>query len=774
MFEPYSYYENNEQYLIEYYHISQGRCDISNIKLDVTDLPLGSSQNPGYETWEIKPGDKLPRQLEGSEYKVAIGDVELKAPNELTAVSDGWSDWYTATKAGDNVTEVSITLSADQGLVNERGSLPTSMSVGISVELEYLGRWGAGKRTKLTDHKYTYTKTVTGDGKNPVLKKLKVGNNLVSGGYRIRVKRTDVKDTRNNVKHGIVLSEISSRSGVKDVLENIRTSSYVQNRELKAPNEIKKGDKSKGWTEYINVGPSDKNITEIQIDVGAPQGLFKYVGRTSQPLSAAFEIDIEYQGRWQGDTWIANPNKNGRRNVIYDQSFVIEDKKEQPKSSTPQGGFLYVTMPTLVEKPGKDTDEGRKSLRRTFSIPVSSGVYKIAIRRKDTKILTAGAQHQLLWMGLKCKLEESVPFRSDATYLVRRTKATATSQGSRGRLNLVAHRYLPTYDKMTKKWLVERKTSCIADIASYILRQWLPEDDIDLHGLYTLAGTWETRKDEVNVVFDTSTTVWEALTDVLAVGRTVPIRLWDKVTFVRDEAKMIPQSMFTLSDIEVGSVNISHALPTVESSDGVKIRFMNKDKGYVDDVVEWAEAGSPKKRLMEIKMTLITSKSQALREAKYRAREQLYRRKTITFVTPTPGQTLLYGTVHKIQYPLLNTCICQGRVVDYDGSMKQLTLSDALTFEAGKQYAITLKRRDRTLETVKITTDIGVEHQITLEKGLTFSPVTEISGEGNATTYVVKELTAEEKIMTVTGVAPVGQGKVKITGIFDDPRVHAD
>ena len=52
--------------------------------------------------------------------------------------------------------------------------------------------------------------------------------------------------------------------------------------------------------------------------------------------------------------------------------------------------------------------------------------------------------------------------------------------------------------------------------------------------------------------------------------------------------------------------------------------------------------------------------------------------------------------------------------------------------------------------------------------------ITEKSGTGNASTYVVNEASKVEQKFVITKVEPQGKDKVKITGIFDDVRVHAD
>ena len=90
-------------------------------------------------------------------------------------------------------------------------------------------------------------------------------------------------------------------------------------------------------------------------------------------------------------------------------------------------------------------------------------------------------------------------------------------------------------------------------------------------------------------------------------------------------------------------------------ADSIKVLFPNEDKGYTQDSVEWSEPNSPKKRVVDIRLPFITNKNQALREAKFRTREQFYRRKRVSFVIATPPRQLSYGTKHLLQYPLVSS-----------------------------------------------------------------------------------------------------------------------
>ena len=167
----------------------------------------------------------------------------------------------------------------------------------------------------------------------------------------------------------------------------------------------------------------------------------------------------------------------------------------------------------------------------------------------------------------------------------------------------------------------------IADAAAYILRKYLDSANIDLATLAKLNIEWKKNKDTVNGVFDTSTNAWEALKKVLACGRTQPVRLWDMVTFVRDAPDTTPQLMFDMNSIEQNSLKISHRLTSGETADGVRIFYLDAKDDYEENSVTYWVSNSPRKRIVDIRLPFVTDADQARREAKYKARENMYRRK---------------------------------------------------------------------------------------------------------------------------------------------------
>ena len=311
----------------------------------------------------------------------------------------------------------------------------------------------------------------------------------------------------------------------------------------------------------------------------------------------------------------------------------------------------------------------------------------------------------------------------------------------------------------------------------------LSEDELDLQQLYALDKIWKKRGDKVNAIFDTTTTGWDAITKLLATGRTTPLRLWNTLTFIRDQNRDIPISLFSLANIEQGSFDVAYTLSSGEMADGIKVLFPDEDKDYTQDSVEWAEPNSPKKRVIDIHLPFITNKYQALREAKFRAREQFYRRKKVSFVIATPPRQLSYGTKHLLQYPLVSSEGGVGSIVEYNKVTGVAKISTPVEFIAGEIYRIRINQKDGTLsdeltivpailngaDNVDITDD-----EIQIVGNPVLNLIAEADLNGNASSYAIYKQAHEIKEITITELKPAGTGKVKITAIFDDDRVHVD
>ena len=520
---------------------------------------------------------------------------------------------------------------------------------------------------------------------------------------------------------------------IKHIVENTQ-------RELFALNEKGK----LRLTKYYGVGTHTASVPhDIEIDLVAPNGLANSAGSSLQ-----VKIRIHYySGSFQSAAFNGGVGNYGH-------------------------SIKYTRHYTELTIKG----DGRNAVRVTVKMKIIGNTPAgIRLERIDNKDTHAAAAHAIYLVAIR-KVMGLLPSGNTGEVILLRTKATEVSQGARGKFSVIAHNRLPPFDKPNNTPIL---SNSIADAAAYILRKYLPDANIDLATLAKLDIEWKKRGDTVNGVFDTSTNAWEALKKVLACGRTQPVRLWDSVSFVRDAEDITPQLMFDMNSIEQNSLKISHRLTGGETANGVRIFFLDAKDDYEENSVTYWEPNSPKDRIVDIRMPFVTDKAQAEREAKYKARENMYRRKTVTFIVPTPPLPLLVGSAHILRHPLVAAVNAQGFVVrcfkNADG-VSVLELSAPVDWQAGKSYAIRLTDTKGIVSgSIAITEDPDYDTYVRLSQPLGFDIRGQRGGNGTPSAFVVNETTIQNDIVRISTVKPLQGGKkVEITAFFDDYRVHAD
>ena len=154
-------------------------------------------------------------------------------------------------------------------------------------------------------------------------------------------------------------------------------------------------------------------------------------------------------------------------------------------------------------------------------------------------------------------------------------------------INCIVTRKLPVWEPSTG-WSAPVPNRSIAwAFADACRAQYgakLVDGRIDLNALYALDQTWSARGDEFNGIFDSSMTVWEALTRISRCGRAVPVLQGGVVRLYRDAAQTLPVAMFGPRNIVKGSFKIQYVMPGEETADAVTVTFFNSRTWKPDEV----------------------------------------------------------------------------------------------------------------------------------------------------------------------------------------------
>lgn len=165
-------------------------------------------------------------------------------------------------------------------------------------------------------------------------------------------------------------------------------------------------------------------------------------------------------------------------------------------------------------------------IRLSYFYTVAVGRYEVRAVRLDAKDTSARAAHAVYWESLKGYMDEPETF-GDMTLLAIKMRATNNlSSNSSRKINAIITRKVRTWNSVSG-WSEQVKSRSIAWAIADILQApyggKLPDERIYLAELERLDKVWNKRGDYFDGVFDSATTIWDAVSKVARCGRAIPI-----------------------------------------------------------------------------------------------------------------------------------------------------------------------------------------------------------------------------------------------------------
>ncbi|MBV5297976.1 MAG: phage tail protein [Rhodoferax sp.] len=414
--------------------------------------------------------------------------------------------------------------------------------------------------------------------------------------------------------------------------------------------------------------------------------------------------------------------------------------------------------------------------RLTYKYTVAPGRYEVRVQRLDNRDTSNRAGHEIRWTQAKGYLcGASLP--DDLTYLALRMRATDNlSQRSSRLVNCLVTRMLPVWSAEMAEvggagWSALQPTRSIAwafaDAAKAAYGAGLPDAQMDLAALARLDAVWAARGDTFNGVFDQNLTVWDALGQIARVGRAVPFLQGGIVRIVRDEPRAVPVALFSTRNIVRNSLKIQYVMPGDATADAVTVEYFNP-KSWKPDEVTVALAGSKETKPARLKLFGCTDKLQAMREGKYIAAANRYRRRIVTFRTELEGLIPTYGDLVAISHdmPQWGT---SGEVLAWDAVANTVLCSEALPWRAGAPHYLVFRLRGgATSEPIAVTQGSSPRHAV-----LALAPAHELqtgsAQERSHFAFGVGQTWAQ--LARVMSVRPRAE-QIELTCVTEHPLVH--
>lgn len=520
---------------------------------------------------------------------------------------------------------------------------------------------------------------------------------------------------------------------------------WLTNTDL-ADVELPDADEGSDWEGPYATG-AGALVDRIEVDFAAPRGLWAFNTGSGGLDGAGKTVDYDIRAQLIDDLGIPTGDPD-----------TWEDLGSFSKSGTKQDALRWSEAIVLPE----------------------AGRWQIECRRTDTKDTSINAGHELHLIGLRARLIVRRTF-ADMTCIALKMKATGDLNSAQSRaFNLVVTRKLPTWDgvsAMTDDAPVATTNPCdaFAHIARSSNGARLTDDQIDLEGLYALYDSFDEQGWQFNFVFDQAVTLNEALSRV---GRAVvaqQVTQGGKLRLVRDVAVTAPVAMFGPRNVAPGSLDIQYAMPDSTAADAVV-------GSYIDDRI-WKPADitaafddSAQERPARVTLHGVTVRSQAWANVWWLARQNRYRRRTVSFSAPMEGLAVLFGDGVSFSHdvPKWGQTL---EVIDLDDSDPEapiLTLADPPDFSAGgTHYAAVRDGTARLAGPFVATAASGQPDQLVLTvPDPDDLPEILIGGDRERTWLQFGPGEAYAKPLKVMRVTPRDETTAAIVACDDDPRMY--
>jgi hypothetical protein len=510
---------------------------------------------------------------------------------------------------------------------------------------------------------------------------------------------------------------------------DVVTAAEVAGQELMAPNLVQSGDD--GYIGPFTANPVDSSAGTLGIDVIMPRGL--YYANDSGSLDSR-------SVQWQ-----------------------VEARAIDADGEALAGWSMLATE--------SHSAASNTAIRLSFRYAVNPGRYEVRLKRLDTKDTAERAGHEIRWGALRSYLTGQPDFGAVTLLAVKMRATDNLSQRSSRMINVIATRKLPVWSE-ADGWSQPVATRSIAwafaDACKAEYGAKLADSRIDLKTLAALDTVWQGRDDFFDAVFDTSMTVWEALTRIARCGRAVPIQQGGIVRIIRDAPQTMPVAMFGPRNIVKGSFKIKYVMPGDDTADAVTVEYFSSQTWKPDETTAKlpdSQGDNPAK----VNLFGCTAKDHAQREGLYIAANNRYRRRLVTFRTELEGMIPTYGDLVAITHDMPRWGQ-GGEVIDHQGDV--LALSEPLVWTEGASHYLALRRRDGSLAgPFRVEPVADAPTMVLLAEPLTVTPYTGGSEERTYFSFGPGHAWAQSaRVLTIRPRAE----QVEITAVAEDSRVHVN
>ena len=318
---------------------------------------------------------------------------------------------------------------------------------------------------------------------------------------------------------------------------------------------------------------------------------------------------------------------------------ILFEYREIDDAGSPLGSWTTLSNPTI-------NLNTRTIQRFTYEKAVTAGRYEVRASRTSNNPTDNRNQYigNAEWFQLRAILPSTKDY-GDVTLVAMRAKATNNlNEQSKNRYSLTATRKLPIWNGSSFDAAAATRNPVWAfvDVLRATYGGNLPNENIDLAGLLTLATAYDTDGITFDWVFDKQVTIWKALKTIATAARAAPTINLTEFSMVRDEVRNTPVMAFSPDSMIAGSLKWDTELQKSNDYDGILIEYEDEDT-YQQETVECLFGSDTGTNLQTVRLAGVKDRDRAFREGKYIRAKQVLQREVVQFQTGLEGMIPSFG-----------------------------------------------------------------------------------------------------------------------------------
>jgi predicted phage tail protein len=293
----------------------------------------------------------------------------------------------------------------------------------------------------------------------------------------------------------------------------------------------------------------------------------------------------------------------------------------------------------------------RTPSRHTLGYVVPDGRYKVCVTRQTSISTSTTLVNDAEWYALKSEITTSGQAYGEVTLIAVLMRASdGMASSAQNQISVKCRRILPTVlsDLQTTQATKNPSDAFYDVVTNPVYGANRPAAEADLDHLKTLATGWAS-KSGWNGVFDSRTTVWEALSAIGFPYHAFPATDGAVISMVEDVARTVPRFAFTEDNIADKSLTISYQFDNAEAIDGIEVLYRSPDDFSEQYALYPANSVFPE-QVTAIGLTDETE-AEALSQRLWKQRQ--LRRQFCSFTTELEGHIPLVGELITITHTML-------------------------------------------------------------------------------------------------------------------------